>query len=272
MLGSILTDIEDLGAHSPLLAEGRAIHATADAITVKHHRYDGVRFEDFVRALVAAPMPSFQSRPLPTLHGATPEILARTEPATLRGLFSHLESLLDAKTLVVADIGEALFAGADLRVHKSAEFISPAYYTSMGFAVPASVGVGFADPSLRPIVLVGDGAFQMTGTELSTCLRYGQAPVVIILNNRGYSTEREILDGPFNDVHEWRYERICDLVGGGIGHRVGTHGEVVRALDEAVADKKQMHVLNVLLNPADRSPAMVRLARRLAKRLSTGRG
>jgi len=271
MLGSILTDIEDLGAHSPLLAEGRAIHATADAITVKHHRYDGVRFEDFVRALVAARMPSLQSRPLPTLHSVTPEILARTEPATLRGLFSHLESLLDAKMLVVADIGEALFAGADLRVHKSAEFISPAYYTSMGFAVPASVGVGFADPSLRPIVLVGDGAFQMTGTELSTCLRYGQAPVVIILNNRGYSTEREILDGPFNDLHEWRYERICDLVGGGIGHRVSTHGEVVRALDEAVADKKQMHVLNVLLNPADRSPAMVRLARRLAKRLSPGK-
>jgi len=268
MLGSILTDIEDLGAHSPLLAEGRAIHATADAITVKHHRYDGVRFEDFVRALVAAPMQPFQSRPLPTPRSVTPEILARTEPATLRGLFSHLESLLDAKMLVVADIGEALFAGADLRVHKSAEFISPAYYTSMGFAVPASVGVGFAGHSLRPIVLVGDGAFQMTGTELSTCLRYSQAPVVIILNNRGYSTEREILDGPFNDVHEWRYEKICDLLGGGIGHRVSTHGEVVRALDEAVADKKQMHVLNVLLNPADRSPAMVRLARRLAKRLS----
>jgi indolepyruvate decarboxylase len=267
MLGSILTDIEDLGAHSPLLGEGRAIHATADAIRVKHHRYDGVRFEEFVRALVAASMPSFQSRPLPTLRGVTPETLAMTEPATLRGLFNHLESLLDAKMLVVADIGEALFAGADLRVHKSAEFISPAYYTSMGFAVPASVGVGFADSSLRPIVLVGDGAFQMTGTELTTCLRYGQAPVVIILNNRGYGTEREILDGPFNDLHEWQYERICDLVGGGIGHRVSTHGEAVRALDEAMADKKQMHVLNVLLSPADRSPAMVRLARRLAKRL-----
>ncbi|TAJ24472.1 MAG: alpha-keto acid decarboxylase family protein, partial [Nitrospirae bacterium] len=271
MLGSILTDIEDLGAHSPLLAEGRAIHATADAILIKHHRYEGVYFEDFVRALVAAPMPSFSSRPIPAHRNSTPEAPAVTQPATLRGLFSHLESLLDEKMLVVADIGESLFAGADLRVHKSAEFISPAYYTSMGFAVPASVGVGFADPSLRPIVLVGDGAFQMTGTELSTCVRYGQAPVVIILNNRGYGTEREILDGPFNDVHEWQYDKICDLVGGGVGHRVGTHGEVVQALDSAMADKKRMHVLNVLLSPADRSPAMVRLARRLAKRLSLGK-
>jgi indolepyruvate decarboxylase len=216
-------------------------------------------------------MPSLPSRPLPLRGGPRPEAPAPDARVSLRGLFGHLDGLLTEKTLIIADVGESLFAAADLRVHKGAEFLSPAYYTSMGFAVPAAVGAGFADPSLRPIVLVGDGAFQMTGTELSTCLRYGLAPVVVILNNRGYSTEREILDGPFNDVNEWRYERICDLVGGGIGHLASTHGEVVRALDEAIADKKQMHVLNVLLGPADRSPAMVRLARRLAKRLFPGK-
>ncbi|MDE3244385.1 MAG: alpha-keto acid decarboxylase family protein, partial [Nitrospirota bacterium] len=253
MLGSILTDIEDLGAQSPFLAEGRAIHATADAITIKHHRYEGVYFEDFVRALIAAPMPTFHARRLPSRDAGKQEAPAAGSQVTLSGLFQQLESVLDEKMLVVADIGEALFAGADLRVHKSAEFLSPAYYTSMGFSVPASVGVGFADPSLRPIVLVGDGAFQMTGTELSTCFRYGQAPIVIVLNNRGYGTEREILDGPFNDVNEWRYEKVCDLVGGGVGHRVATHGELVQALLAALRDRKQMHVLNVLLDQADRS-------------------
>lgn len=270
MLGSILTDLEDLGADSPLMRTGRTVHATADAITVKHHRYEGVYFEDFVKALVAAPMPSFPSRPIPAHVIAPAEMPAPGQPATLRGLFGHLESLLDEKMLVIADIGESLFAGADLRVHKRSEFISPAYYTSMGFAVPAAVGAGFADPSLRPIVLVGDGAFQMTGSELSTCVRYGQTPIVIILNNRGYSTEREILDGPFNDVHEWRYEKICDLIGGGIGYKVATHGELIRALQAAISDKSRLHVLNVLLDPADRSPAMMRLAHRLAKRVAAG--
>ncbi|MGH8248710.1 MAG: thiamine pyrophosphate-dependent enzyme, partial [Gammaproteobacteria bacterium] len=116
--------------------------------------------------------------------------------------------------------------------------------------------------------LVGDGAFQMTGTELSTCVRHKLSPIVVILNNRGYSTEREIMDGPFNDIHDWRYEKICDLLGGGVGSRIATHGEFVAALDRALADRKALHVLNVLLDPADRSPGMVRLARRLAKRLS----
>lgn len=68
----------------------------------------------------------------------------------------------------------------------------------------------------------------MTGSELSTAVRYKQAPVVIVLNNHGYSTEREILEGPFNDIHEWRYERICELIGGGQGSRVATHGEFVQ--------------------------------------------
>ncbi len=269
ILGSILSDVEDIDAQSPLLTEGRAIHATADRIAIKHHRYEDIRFEDFVRALVTAPLPSFETRGLPTTYRSAVPTLPGHTPVTLESLFRHLDSVLDDTTLVIADVGESLFAAADLHVHGRFEFLSPAYYTSMGFAVPAAVGAGFANPTLRQIVLVGDGAFQMTGSELSTCVRYGQAPIVIILNNRGYSTEREILDGPFNDIHEWQYEKICDLIGGGIGRRIATYGEFVDAMKMALADRGQLYVLNVLLGPADRSPAMVRLAKRLAKRLST---
>jgi len=269
ILGSILSDVEDLNADSPLMSEGRTIHATADRVAIKHHRYDAIRFQDFVRALVSNPLPSFPSRPLPAPLPVAQGTIAPDAPVTLNGLFSHLDSLLDEKTLVIADVGESLFAAADLHVHRRFEFLSPAYYTSMGFAVPAALGASFADPSLRPIVLVGDGAFQMTGSELSTCVRYGQSPIVIVLNNRGYSTEREILEGPFNDVHEWQYERICDLIGGGVGSRIATQGEFKRALAAALANSGRLHVLNVLLNPADRSPGMVRLARRLGKKLST---
>ncbi|NOS81342.1 MAG: alpha-keto acid decarboxylase family protein [Nitrospira sp.] len=271
ILGSILSDVEDLTADSPLMTGGRTIHATADRIAIKHHRYDTIRFQDFVRALVTNPLPSFPSRPLPAPLAIAQDAPAPDAPVTLAGLFRHLDSLLNKNTLVIADVGESLFAAADLHVHQRFEFLSPAYYTSMGFAVPAAVGASFADPTLRPIVLVGDGAFQMTGTELSTAVRFGQTPIVIVLNNRGYSTEREILEGPFNDVHEWHYDRICDLIGGGVGTRISTQGEFERGLIAALADSSRLHVMNVLLNPADRSAGMVRLAHRLAKRLSTDR-
>ncbi len=268
-LGTLLTDIEDVKAHSTLLAAGRTIHATADTIAIKHHRYDNVRFEDFIRALSSSPLPAFPPRTLPTTDNVRFESPPHHTPVTLRNMFGYLDGILHEKTVVIADVGESLFAAADLHVRKSTEFLSPAYYTSMGFSVPAALGAGFADPSLRPIVLVGDGAFQMTGTELSTCLRYGQTPIVIVLNNRGYTTEREIMEGPFNDIHEWQYEKICDMLGGGVGHKTRTFGEFVTALDQASADTNTLHVLNVLLDPKDRSTAMTRVAQRLAKRLST---
>lgn len=271
ILGSILSDVEDLDATSPLISEGRTIHATADRVAIKHHRYESIKFQDFVQGLVRAPLPSFShsQQSFPTRTVATPSATDLDAPVTLEGLFRHLDTVLTEKTVVIADVGESLFAAADLHVRHRFEFLSPAYYTSMGFAVPAALGASFADPSLRPIVLVGDGAFQMTGTELSSCVRYGQAPIVIVLNNRGYSTEREILEGPFNDVHEWQYDKVCDLIGGGRGSRVSTQREFERNLAAAFADQHQLHLLNVLLSPNDRSPGMIRLARRLGKKLST---
>jgi TPP-dependent 2-oxoacid decarboxylase len=267
-LGTLLTDVDDATAHATLLAAGRTVHATADSIAIKHHTYEGVRFEDFVRALAASPLPSFPARALPPRDSVRFDPPGPEAAVTLHNVFGYLDGMLNDKTVVIADVGESLFAAADLRVRKSAEFLSPAYYTSMGFSVPAALGAGFADPALRPLVLVGDGAFQMTGTELSTCIRYGQAPIVVVLNNHGYSTERQILEGPFNDIHEWQYEKICDLLGGGVGHRVETFGELVRALKTAVDDHRQAHVLNVLLDPGDCSKAMKRVAQRLAKRLA----
>ncbi|MCP9471264.1 MAG: thiamine pyrophosphate-binding protein [Nitrospira sp.] len=269
ILGSILSDVEDLDARSPLLSEGRTIHATADRVAIKHHRFDSIKFQDFVRALVQTPLPVFPLRKPPS-HVITPQPPPSPDsPITLDGLFRHLDSVLTDKIVVIADVGESLFAAADLHVRHRFEFLSPAYYTSMGFAVPAALGASFADPGLRPLVLVGDGAFQMTGTELASCVRYGLAPIVVVLNNRGYSTEREILEGPFNDLHEWRYDKIFELVGGGVGSRVETQREFEERLASAFADRSRPHLLNVLLSPDDRSPGMVRLARRLGKKLST---
>ena len=126
MLGSILTDLEDLDPQSPVMRAGRTVHATADAIAIKHHRYEQVRFEDFVRGVIAAPLPHFPSRPLPSAEPVSPERPAGADPATLCGLFGHLERRLDENMLVIADIGESLFAGADLRVRRRSEFMSPA--------------------------------------------------------------------------------------------------------------------------------------------------
>jgi indolepyruvate decarboxylase len=137
----------------------------------------------------------------------------------------------------------------------------------MGFAVPAALGAQTARPKLRPLVLVGDGAFQMTGMELSSIVRQKLNPVVIVLNNAGYGTERHIHDGPYNDVLVWNYHKLPEMLGAGRGFLVETEAQLDAALDAAAKHTESYCLLDVRLAPLDHSAALGRLAERLAKRL-----
>ena len=139
-------------------------------------------------------------------------------------VFRILSLHLDERCCLIADIGDAIFGAVGIRSARQAQFIAPAYYMSMGFAVPASIGVAMATHSLRPYVLVGDGAFQMTGAEISTAVRLGLNPIIIVLNNDGYGTMRKIREGCFNVITQWNYSKICELVGGGEGTTASTKG------------------------------------------------
>jgi indolepyruvate decarboxylase len=266
MLGCFMTDI-NLGIFTAKLEPARCIDATSEDLRIRHHHYQEVRLDDFLRGLRARRMtlnpPSPPSRPMPV----EPWTARAGEPMTSARLFSRLNGLVDENFMVIADIGDSLFGSADLRISRRTEFLSPAYYTSMGFAVPASVGAGLANRELRPLVIVGDGAFQMTGMELSTVVRNGLAPIVVILNNKGYTTERFLLDGPFNDILNWSYHRLPEVLGAGLGLEVRTEDELDEAVSKAVANTGSFSLINVHLDAMDRSPALERLAERLASKV-----
>ena len=107
----------------------------------------------------------------------------------------------------------------------------------------------------------------MTGMELSTIARYKLNPVVIVLNNFGYGTERHMQDGPYNDVWNWKYHRLPDVLGSGRGFLVRTEDELVHALHEAKGQTGCFCLLEVQLGQTDRSPALQRLAERLGRNI-----
>ena len=267
MLGAFMTDI-NLGVYTARLDPARSIYATSEKLSIRYHTYEDVRFKDFLRGLLAAKL---RRRELPKIPRAAqlPAFVAvrGKNKITIRRLFQRLNDFLSDNTVVVADVGDALFGAADLYIHKRTEFLGPAYYASMGFAVPAAIGAQLADPKLRPLVLVGDGAFQMTGMELATAVRYKLNPVVVVLNNGGYSTERHMQDGPYNDLQEWNYSRVPEVLGAGRGCIVETEEQLDQALFMAERHTDSFCLLDVRLDPLDRSPAMQRLAERLAKKL-----
>ncbi len=270
LLGAFMTDI-NLGIYTARLDPARSISATSEKLSIRYHSYEEVRFKDFVRGLLRLPLRRRRLGKIPRPAQITPHSALRTphsrRPLTVRRLFERLNAFLSDRTVVVADVGDPLFGAADLFIRKRTEFLSPAYYTSMGFAVPASIGAQLANPKLRPLVLVGDGAFQMTGMELATVARNRLNPIVVLFNNRGYGTERHMQDGPYNDLWSWQYHRVPEVLGAGRGFVVETEADLDRALLEAARWTRSFCLLDVRLAPLDRSPALDRLAARLARRL-----
>jgi indolepyruvate decarboxylase len=107
----------------------------------------------------------------------------------------------------------------------------------------------------------------MTGMELSNLVRHKLATVVIVLDNRGYGTERLLHPGnwQFNEVHPWRYEKLPEVLGGGTGYLVRSEGEFDRALDAAWRDSSGPSIIRVILDRNDCSRALSRMAERMSK-------
>lgn len=266
MLGTFMTDI-NLGIYTARLDPARSISATSEKLSIRYHSFEDVRFKDFMRGLIAADLRrrDCNAHPRPEEE---PEF--RVEPRaklTVKRLFQRLDAFLSDETIVVVDVGDALFGAADLFIRRRTEFLGPAYYASMGFAVPAAIGAQLANPSLRPLVIVGDGAFQMTGMEIATALRLNLNPIILVLNNAGYGTERHIHNGPYNDILPWEYSKIPEVIGGGSGFVARTEDELDSALLAAKADSAHINIIDARLDPMDRSPALERLAERLSKKI-----
>ena len=266
MLGAFMSDI-NLGIYTAQLDQSYCIDATSEHLRIRHHHYRDVVFEDFLKGLITTGiMDAERNEPSVRQQAIAPFHPAPAAAITIHRLFARLDAFLDDDMVVIADIGDALFGAVDLHIHRQTEFLSPAYYTSMGFAVPAALGVQCANSRLRPLVIVGDGAFQMTGMELCNALRRGQNPIVLVLDNGGYGTERLIQKGAFNDIAPWHYHKLAEVFGGGEGYDIYTEGDLDEALQQAQAETNTFSLLNIHLDQADRSPALVRLGNRLAEK------
>ncbi|HEY8751828.1 MAG TPA: thiamine pyrophosphate-binding protein [Tepidisphaeraceae bacterium] len=264
MLGNFITDM-NLGIYTAKLDRNRTILATTEAIRVQYHRYEEVEFKDFLDGLAKANVAKKKFKHPHPLKDLKPLVKAElTEPLTMKEVFRIVALHLDENCCVVSDVGDAIFGAVGIRTAKRAEFIAPAYYLSMGFAVPASIGVETANPALRPVVLVGDGAFQMTGTELSTAVRLGLKPIVLVLNNEGYGTMRKIRDGYFNEISQWDYGKICELIGGGTAVCATTRGELDGAIRSAMGSNS-LRVIDVKIPRDDMSPQLATMSAELAR-------
>jgi len=167
----------------------------------------------------------------------------RTEPyepvpdnkLTNQRLYDRLVHFIADDDMVVAD-GGPIVNLAYAQFPARARLLMSSYWASIGTGTGLALGACFAASSeQRVLAILGDGSFQMSAQELSTLIRYGKACIVVVINNCGYTLERVIHDGPFNDIAAWQYHRLPEAFGGAPGLEVRTEGELEAALASADA-------------------------------------
>ncbi|WP_068467338.1 alpha-keto acid decarboxylase family protein [Candidatus Protochlamydia phocaeensis] len=263
--GVIMHDL-DTGIFTAKVDHERRIVANSDSLTIGHHHYHHVNLVDYLVGLNTLDLglshaPFHTSRHARLSESFTPQPDAKI---TTKRVFECLQSHLRPEHIIVSDVGDCLFGSADL-VLSHDSFLACPYFASLGFGTPGAVGAQIAEPNRRVVGIIGDGGFQMTAMELSAAIRYGLDPVMIILNNHGYGTERPLLEGSYNDILNWNYTEIPRVLGGGIGIKVETEQELDKALRRAFAERGTLYLIEIELGKLDFSPGLHRLGELLGK-------
>jgi TPP-dependent 2-oxoacid decarboxylase len=259
--GAMTTDV-NTGGFTARLPEQHMVRAHKDRVRVSSHFYDRVWMGDLIEAMTAGLGPHCCAVDHPEdPHAARGAYTADSSaPVRVGRFYDRLNRFLQPDHLVLAETGDAMFAASELYIGDPEGFISQAYYLSIGYALPATLGVCLARPDKRVVLLQGDGSFQMTAQELSTLVRHHCNPIIFLLNNDGYVIERLIHDGPYNDIQHWRYHELPAAFGGdALSLEVRTEGELEAALKVAEGNTKRLVFINLHLPPNEGSAALDRL-------------
>jgi indolepyruvate decarboxylase len=235
-------------------------------VKVRHHIYEHIPIKNFLDGLLSSlSMGGFDGSGTahPVEAPRTPYVPVAEAKLTTDRFWRRVNDFLRDDHIVVADTGSATFESVKLSLPQGADYLSQAFYASMGFGIPAALGAKLAAPQRRPVVFVGDGAFQMTGQELSSIVWYGQNPVVFLLNNDGYQIERAICDNTYNDLLMWDYTLFPETFGAGRGLRVSTEGDLESALIMANTLRDSLVFVEIRLERLDFSETLRRIGESL---------
>lgn len=268
-LGAFMSDI-NLGGFTAQLPEARLINANSDKVKIKHHFYQPVSLPAFMTGLTSKLQPKkpqlLDIKPAKDSLTRNFEVKASQKLTNIRfyDRINRFISELESESIIIAETGDALIATIDLVLYREAEYIGQALYTSIGYAVPACLGAALAAPERRPIVLVGDGAFQMTCQEISTIIRHQLNPIFFLINNDGYTIERAIHEGSFNDIQPWKYHQLPQVFGDCWSCEVHTEGELEAALEKAKFNQDRLSFIEIHLERLDCSLGVKRLGKALS--------
>lgn len=269
VVGDTQTDYMTVGwsAEQP---EKKCIIVDLDRVRLPHAEFTGVGMAAFLEALAEkAPSKPASLEAFKRFPRAGEQLAPDADDAALStaGMVADLQAVLTPETAVLAETGDSWFNGQKLHLPAGAEYEWQMQYGSIGWSVPATLGYALGTQK-RTITMVGDGSFQLTAQEVSTMIRRGADPILVLINNGGYTIEVEIHDGPYNVIKNWNYAQLIEVFnaadGRGLGLKARTGGEFRAALQKALAHRDGPTLIEVAIGRDDCSQQLLEWGAKVA--------
>jgi len=175
-----------------------------------------------------------------------------------QAVIEALYRLTEGKAYVASDVGQhQMFAALYYPFDKPRHWINSGGLGTMGFGLPAALGVKLALPEETVVCVTGDGSIQMNIQELSTSLQYDLPVVVLNLNNRFLGMVKQIQDIIYAGRHSQSYmDSLPDFVKlaeayGHVGVSIQTPDELEEKLAYALSIKNKLVFVDVIVDETE---------------------
>jgi TPP-dependent 2-oxoacid decarboxylase len=267
--GVTLADTVLGGAHQ--LPAGHRIDLAPEQASIGGTVYPGIGLRQSLAVLAAAVRSVPLRAGLADLPPFETPAQARGGPLTQASVWARVQDFLWPGDLLIADQGTAFYGAAGLTLPDGAALIGQPLWASTGWTLPAALGASLAAPDRRVVLIAGDGALQQTAAELGTLLGQGLAPVIIVVNHGGYTTERAVShpDAGYHQIPAWDWTELPAAVAparGTVSLRAVTSHELAQALVAAGshAGAGRPVLIEAVLGAGDAPPLLQDLTRALA--------
>ncbi len=230
-VGTVYTDLNSFGFNIPYqIKEHIAIYGTYTY--VEGVLYNNVKMKDVLEGVTKLVDSKDMKIDKPQI--GYEQVASNSEALTSNYIYPRLQEFVKDNDIIVAETGIVPHGIAPMKFPANAELQTQTLWGSIGWATPATLGVCLAKPNSRVILVTGEGSHQLTAMEIGNMLRRGVKPVVIVLNNNGYTIERVLSETPedcFNDIMQMSYSKFARVFEGDVwSTKVTTADDLDKAL------------------------------------------
>ena len=234
-VGCLMTDFNS-AAFTVSIDPRKTIDIQVDHVNVKRARFDDIAMKDLLVALAAEVEPAKRALPkVAPSYGAA--VGDAADELSADYIYPRLQAFVRPGDIIIAETGTMSQGFVEARLPNGCSYHNQTLWGSIGWATPAAFGAAMAAPDRRVILLTGDGSHQLTVQAVGSMVRHGVKPIIVLLNNGGYTIERYLCadpNDPFNDVAAWDYSKLPEAFGAkdAVVVQARTNGEFDAALEK----------------------------------------